>query len=750
MLDIVIKSMRYNGQKEVLRNVKLSFPSKGLYCVVGESGTGKSSLLNCLTGIQEFDGELKYRGVVVNHSNTEQFRNQEVSMVFQDYKLVDELSVIDNVEISASLTGKTFSKKQVSEILKRLGLEHLQDKKAKLLSGGEKQRVAIARAILKDSSIVVADEPTGNLDSKNSQNICELLKEIAKEKLVIMVTHDMSLAQQFATKIITIKDGVVDSDGVDWDKTTQPQQWTNSSNSVNMTVQQCCKLAFMKKPNVKSVIYLLLTILLSIITIVSGVFVMQDKYALSERYLKQDGNNLVIAEYKLKNEKVYLDQVESDFAKFLECEWKVLNPLNLVGDKYFDRDDNIGKIYHCVELGENDDSIEWLWGDCPTTANQVAISNSIARAMQDDISQVVGSELLLSTGDGNRVLTISGIFDDNKPALNKKYANLSEQDYQDLKDKNKQHIDELVQNRNDCFLSRAVVLASNTIENWRERTNMDKVDSPHNIIANFGGFSINVYNQKYMANMGDISDNSVVISPALKSLVQAMSSSDYFNKKLVVNISKYNSSDTVRFDIQDEYNGFGGELAMCLSDKTYQEYFGGNTLFYDGLLTSKKNNIREVYKELLPLVEHDKCNIYSNYLGVEFLESVTTIEFIRLYIALPIVVIFAILSSLSAYATSQYIVGANVKNYTILRVLGIDKKHFLSIAIISISSILVVSILVSLLVGGAICIIINNLGIFVPSVAVFSGVEVAIVYVGQKIYNIPILTAYRKGNECMN
>lgn len=204
---------------EVLRDITIEFPDKGFFAIVGDSGSGKTTLLNILGGLdRDYQGKYFFDGKEVKDFDDramDDFRNREIGFVFQDFVLVDELSVRDNILLSCQEEDEKKAEAKVDDLLRSLGLASLSKRKASLLSGGEKQRVAILRALVNSPRIVLADEPTGSLDSRNSLLIADLLKKISKDRLVIMVTHNTALAKSHADHILTMEDGrICSSDAI--------------------------------------------------------------------------------------------------------------------------------------------------------------------------------------------------------------------------------------------------------------------------------------------------------------------------------------------------------------------------------------------------------------------------------------------------------------------------------------------------------------------------------------------------------
>ena len=205
-------------RQKALDNVSINFRNNEFASILGPSGSGKTTLLNIIGGLDRYDsGDLVINEVSTKKykdNNWDSYRNHRVGFVFQSYNLITHQSVLQNVELALTLSGvtKTERRKRAKKVLKSVGLEKHINKLPNQLSGGQMQRVAIARALINNPDILLADEPTGALDSETSKQIMELLKEVAKEKLVIMVTHNPEIAEEYSSRIIKLKDGVVIDD----------------------------------------------------------------------------------------------------------------------------------------------------------------------------------------------------------------------------------------------------------------------------------------------------------------------------------------------------------------------------------------------------------------------------------------------------------------------------------------------------------------------------------------------------------
>lgn len=213
-----------------LKDVSISFRESELVAVLGHSGCGKTTLLNIIGGLDSYtSGDL-----IINGKSTKQFKNRDwdtyrnhsVGFIFQSYNLIPHQSVLSNVELALTLSGvsKSERRKRAKEALEKVGLGDQIHKRPNQMSGGQMQRVAIARALVNDPDILLADEPTGALDSETSVQIMELIKEIAADRLVIMVTHNPDLAEQYATRIVKLVDGKIKSDSMPFDGNEPPKE----------------------------------------------------------------------------------------------------------------------------------------------------------------------------------------------------------------------------------------------------------------------------------------------------------------------------------------------------------------------------------------------------------------------------------------------------------------------------------------------------------------------------------------------
>lgn len=241
-LDKIVKIYKSgNNDVKALKGVSIEFRKSEFVSILGQSGCGKTTLLNIIGGLDRYTSG----NLIINGKSTKEFkdrdwdayRNYSIGFVFQSYNLIPHQSILSNVELALTLSGigKKERKERALEALKKVGLEDHINKKPNQLSGGQMQRVAIARALVNNPEIILADEPTGALDTKTSKQVMEILKKIAKDKLVILVTHNAELATEYSTRIIKILDGTITDDSNPYNSSENNFEEDINNNSVKST-----------------------------------------------------------------------------------------------------------------------------------------------------------------------------------------------------------------------------------------------------------------------------------------------------------------------------------------------------------------------------------------------------------------------------------------------------------------------------------------------------------------------------------
>ena len=280
-----------------LKDINVCFGDSGMNFILGKSGSGKSTLLNIIGGIDKYDsGELIIDNVNTKDFNSKDYntyRNTYIGFVFQEFNVLKGLSVYDNIALSLELKHKNVKKSHelILEVIEKVGLKGLENRMMNEISGGQRQRVAIARALIKNPRVIIADEPTGNLDSNNSKMVMDLLKELSKEHLIIIVTHNDLLAEEYADRIIKLKDGKITSDTLD----TLPTDTPLKLERVKVPVKTSLNLAF-KSALRNKIRFIFIILLFSVSLMFAGVVInlwLADTTSVYAKY-QADYNNYIL------------------------------------------------------------------------------------------------------------------------------------------------------------------------------------------------------------------------------------------------------------------------------------------------------------------------------------------------------------------------------------------------------------------------------------------------------------------------
>ena len=244
MIKLVNVNKYYNRSKNneihVLNNINIEIEDKGLICLLGPSGCGKTTLLNVIGGLDDFDsGELYYHDRLVVSKELDEIRINDVGFVFQNYVLFPDKTVYDNLRLVLNMYQLSESQidERISYALKAVGMEKYKRRLASQLSGGKMQRIAIARGLVKSPNVIIDDEPTGNLDEKNTTQIMNILKKLSNECLVILVTHERRLADFYGDRIIELLDGKITKDYVNSNRGSLTEK--DETNIYLQDLEQC-------------------------------------------------------------------------------------------------------------------------------------------------------------------------------------------------------------------------------------------------------------------------------------------------------------------------------------------------------------------------------------------------------------------------------------------------------------------------------------------------------------------------------
>lgn len=403
MIKIKNLSKKY-GDSIILENTSFVFPDKGLICVLGPSGCGKSTLLNLIAGFDTgYDGEILVHGTSVSKMSSFElcnYRRDNLGFVFQNYNLLSGYTAVENILLAADVgrNEKTERKLRAKELLKKLGLGEKAEQKIETLSGGQKQRVAIARALINNPSIVLADEPTGALDRKNSAEIMDLLKKLSEEKLVIVITHDKKCAE-YANRIVTIANGqlccetMLESDI----ETAVLQKGNKSKISIWKRAFKNFKVHFSRYAAVA--LATSIGVLCFALSLSSGNIMERSiadfeakNTAYHSGFVKTDGNEKELVDL-LSND----ERIENIYAQHI---------LKDVSIKIGEQTVALKEKYPASRASQ-----QMSYGVMPRREkNEIAISPSMAAKFDKNIQNLIGKTTAVSYGGQTFMLTVSGIF----------------------------------------------------------------------------------------------------------------------------------------------------------------------------------------------------------------------------------------------------------------------------------------------------------------------------------------------------
>lgn len=419
------------GEENVLKDVSIEFKENMLTSIVGISGSGKSTLLNLIGGLDNLSsGNIFFNNLNISKLNDKQlneYRNKCIGFVFQDYMLVKDLSVIENVLLPCYINGdsKDLAYEKANKVLKQVGLTDFINKLPNQLSGGQKQRVAIARAIVNNPKVLIADEPTGNLDSKNSKEIYELLNSLKKNRIVIIVTHD-ELITKYSDCVLQIEDGTINNNNYVESNESAEKSEEFSLNKVNsLKLISLIKLAWrsFKSRKIK-----ILPMIITLTIVLIGINLVIAMDVGTKREIDNIGNNFfeqnyyIISSMESESKEFYLNDrnvplKDSEFA-FLDN----LPNNNYTLKKYkdvsfnFEYNDDVilnTKVKSILLNTFFEEKIFYnnIIGIMPKNHNQIIISKEVADKLDLDnnYESLIGQSIKIKSRDVERLVEISGV-----------------------------------------------------------------------------------------------------------------------------------------------------------------------------------------------------------------------------------------------------------------------------------------------------------------------------------------------------
>ena len=641
-----------------ISKVSLKFDMGEFIAITGESGSGKSTLLNVISGLDTYEeGEMYVNGEETSHYNEEdyeEYRKKYIGNIFQSFNLVNSYTVYQNVELVLLINGETRRsvKHKVIDILKKVDLYKYRHTKVSKLSGGMKQRVAIARCLAKDAPIIIADEPTGNLDSKNAKSVLKLLYEISKYKLVIVVTHNFEQISEYATRRITMHDGSVIEDMKLKDKNEVKE--VNTSKFKKTKVISNLRLGIRNTFNIVPK-FLLLTfvyafVLISIVGVYSAFLELESTNNTYNSFFNEtDANKRVIVKKKdnssFTNEEINKLKSISNVDKVITNDYVYDYSMSLIDYENIFLDSNF------MKLEEFKGKLKY--GRMPLNDNEIIVSGSKENYYIEDMgSELINKEVSINSGSDEIKVKIVGV------SVFEKY-NWMVTSY--VSDK----IYNYVENQVEQVYGTTKVFISDNSQNVNPNIKTSDILSEGQVyISENYSYNCKSYNCMKFSNM-------------------------YTNKEISLsNVKVYNKNNFKKI-FGSEYDDMD---TIYLSNNDYDKLYKNNNIYQVSLFVKDVRNIDKTMNELNDYVSFSLNSVKQDGALVQVIKIVKTI-----IITVLVIVLFFV-----SYFVIKLIIKSRNKYFTTIRILGgsyIEVKRLLQIELLNVTNIVyLVFLVISLLI----------------------------------------------------
>ncbi len=638
MIELKNVSKTYKSKKstntEALKDISIKFPETGMVFILGKSGSGKSTLLNVIGGLDKYDkGEIIINGKSTNQfkeKDYDAFRNTYMGFIFQEFNLIEDYSVEQNIKLALELQKKEATDDEIERILKKVELTEVSKRKINELSGGQKQRIAIARAVIKNPEIILADEPTGNLDSQTGEQIWKILKDLSKEKLVIVVSHDKESANIYADRIIEIQDGNIINDNCKTDALENKTEFYLKKAS--LPIKHSINLGF--KSMLTKKISLFFSSLIIAMSFVFLAIALSTKWTnINEKIIEQvkEGEEFSVniskfsdvisdkspTEIFMERGRIELtDNDIQDIEKNTNLKWRKKYTIGSLEQKTFaflnhENSNNIPVYYSMnqnleieyIEIAEND-KLDNLIGRMPADEREIIISNYLADCIiyygaqvkgetdeqykPKDFNEIINSNKYLKFGD-NLYFKIVGIVDNSNRL--KEYDSFKTEtvyDYNLKKDKEEskkkvEFTDYIYSEENYIYVNNRFIEKQNAIKNSFARLSSKALYNSYNAyperIAYFEK-EMTVITDSGEKSIKELADDEIVISDTmfneLTNYDYIMSYTTTFNEPYYFENSKNNVTKYLT-DYLRKNNIIGSKIKLNikngkLTPEDYEEY----------------------------------------------------------------------------------------------------------------------------------------------------------------------------------
>lgn len=657
-----------------ISKVNLTLDKGEFVIITGESGSGKSTLLNVISGLDSYeDGEMYINGQETSHylaTDFEEYRKKYIGNIFQNFNLVNSYTVYQNVELILLVNGYKGAevKKRVPEILKRVGMEKFARTKVSKLSGGQKQRVAIARALAKDTEIIVADEPTGNLDSVSAEGIVEILRDIARDKLVVVVTHNYEQFAPYATRQIKMHDGKIieDTGSAAMPVIADEDQQINEL-SGKMRFSSKLRLGIRNTFNIWHKFILLLIVFMFVVTAVSAQYT-------TYLHQKEEASKLGYNDYfwNYSDDRIVLKK--SDGSSFKEEDIKAIKNVRnvksvapndiLLDESVYIEDENMSYEAYVRSLDEFEGKL--IAGEMPDSRNEIILTGykDDYYFSEDIIKDVIGKKYSVYFSDGRETkVTVKGIAYKDSESSNYTYAG-------------------------DAYLSQELILEMlKSVYNGYSNINLTINGKVQSSDSEYGYYVIVPHKnvdkgEAYVPeDMNNFFDNGRAEGQDLKISVENI----YYRQSVTIDMDAvYTEKNFEQLTGYKNYEDYYGTIFVSESDY--------NKLFKKGNYQASVyvNEVREIDETLTSLESMGYIPLPLKDVLMNMDDGILSI------VQIPVTVIIIIALFFIAYFVIRLILKSRSGYFSILRMLGLAKKHIRRIMDIELFTVATVAYLIFL------------------------------------------------------
>ena len=642
-----------------ISKVSLKFDMGEFIAITGESGSGKSTLLNVISGLDTYEeGEMYVNGEETSHYNEEdyeEYRKKYIGNIFQSFNLVNSYTVYQNVELVLLINGETRRsvKHKVIDILKKVDLYKYRHTKVSKLSGGMKQRVAIARCLAKDTPIIIADEPTGNLDSKNAKSVLKLIYEIIKYKLVIVVTHKVEQISEYSTRRITMHDGSVIEDMKLKDKNEVKEVNTSKfkKTKVISNLRLGIRNTFNIVPKFLLLTFVYLFVLISIVGVYSAFLELESANNTYNSFFNEtDANKRVIVKKKdnssFTNEEINKLKSISNVEKVITNDYVYDYSMSLMDYENIFLDSNF------MKLEEFKGKLKY--GRMPLNDNEIIVSGSKENYYIEDMgSELINKEVSINSGSDEIKVKIVGV------SVFEKY-NWMVTSY--VSDKIYNYVENHVE---QVYGTTKVFISDNSQIEYPNIKTSDILSEGQVYISENYSYNCKSYN-------------------CMKDSLNIKFSNMYTNKEISLsNVKVYNKSNFKKI-FGSEYDDMD---TIYLSNNDYDKLYKNNNIYQVSLFVKDVRNIDKTMNELNDYVSFSLNSVKQDGALVQVIKIVKTIV-----ITVLVIVLFFV-----SYFVIKLIMKSRNKYFTTIRILGgsyIEVKRLLQIELLNVTNIVYLVFLV--------------------------------------------------------